>query len=58
LAKSLAKSMAIKTGAVLDTVEQIAIVNGLFACKEPDVTPSNRKVFVTLAVDELEKKFM
>ena len=30
LAKSLAKSMAIKTGAVLDTVEQIAIVNGLF----------------------------
>lgn len=58
LAKSLAKSMAIKTGAVLDTVEQIAIVNGLFACKEPDVTPSNRKVFVTLEVDELEKKFM
>ena len=58
LAKSLAKSMAIKTGAVLDTVEQIAIVNGLFACKEPDVTPSNRKVFVTLVADELEKKFM
>ncbi|MBW2961152.1 DNA mismatch repair endonuclease MutL [Mesonia aestuariivivens] len=58
LAKSLAKSMAIKTGSVLDTVEQIAIVNGLFACKEPNVTPLNRKVFVTLSANELEKKFM
>ena len=58
LAKSLAKSMAIKTGAVLDKVEQIAIVNGLFACKEPNVTPSNRRVFTTLSADDLEKKFM
>lgn len=58
LAKSLAKSMAIKTGAVLDTVEQIAIVNGLFACKEPNVTPSNRKIFTTLSVGDLEKKMM
>ncbi|MAN29099.1 MULTISPECIES: DNA mismatch repair endonuclease MutL [Mesonia] len=58
LAKSLAKSMAIKTGAVLDTVEQIAIVNGLFACKEPNVTPSNRKIFTTLSVGDLEKKLM
>ncbi len=58
LAKSLAKSMAIKTGAVLDTVEQIAIVNGLFACKEPNVTPSNRKIFTTLLADDLEKKLM
>jgi DNA mismatch repair protein MutL len=58
LARSLAKSMAIKTGSVLDTVEQTAMVNGLFACKEPNLTPSNRKIFITLPVNELEKKFM
>jgi DNA mismatch repair protein MutL len=58
LAKSLAKSMAIKAGTQLDTVEQIAIVNGLFACKEPQLTPSNKKIFITLQAEDIEKKFM
>ncbi len=58
LAKSLAKSMAIKAGTLLDTVEQLAIVNGLFACKEPDITPTNKRVFITQTAEDLEKKFM
>ncbi|TQD35422.1 DNA mismatch repair endonuclease MutL [Haloflavibacter putidus] len=58
LAKSLAKSMAIKAGTLLDTIEQMAIVNGLFACKEPDVTPTNKRVFITQTAEDLEKKFM
>lgn len=58
LAKSLAKSMAIKAGTQLDTVEQIAIVNGLFACKEPQLTPTNKKIFITLQAEDIEKKFM
>ncbi len=58
LAKSLAKSMAVKSGNLLNTTEQQHIVNGLFACKEPGLTPSNKPVFITLPVEELEKKFM
>ncbi len=58
LAKSLAKSMAVKSGNMLNPTEQQHIVNGLFSCKEPALTPSNKPVFITLAVEEIEKKFM
>lgn len=58
LAKSLAKSMAVKAGSLLNSTEQQHIVNGLFACKEPSLTPFNKPVFITLPVEELEKKFM
>ncbi|WP_081210186.1 DNA mismatch repair endonuclease MutL [Salegentibacter sediminis] len=58
LARSLAKGMAVKSGMLLNNTEQQHIVNRLFACKEPSLSPSNRSVFVTLTVDELDKKFM
>lgn len=57
LAKSLAKGMAVKSGTLLNSTEQQHIVNRLFACKEPDVSPFNKSVFITLTVDELDKKF-
>lgn len=58
LAKSMAKSLAIKTGQSLNNVEQEHLVNSLFACKEPSVSPTNRATFITVNVDELDKKFM
>ncbi len=58
LAKSMAKSMAIKRGQPLTHLEQEHLVNSLFACKEPTVSPDNRTTFVTMSVDELDKKFM
>ncbi|MDU8886559.1 DNA mismatch repair endonuclease MutL [Yeosuana sp. MJ-SS3] len=58
LAKSMAKSLAIKTGQELTQMEQEHLVNSLFACKEPNVSPNNKVTFVTMTVDELEKKFM
>jgi DNA mismatch repair protein MutL len=58
LAKSMAKSLAIKTGQELTQIEQEHLVNSLFACKEPNVTPNNKVTFVTMTVDELDKKFM
>ncbi len=58
LAKSMAKSLAIKTGQSLNNSEQEHLVNSLFACKEPSVSPTNRATFITLNVDELDKKFM
>jgi len=58
LAKSLAKSLAIKTGQPLKKNEQEHLVNSLFACKEPNVSPTNRSTFITMSVDELDKKFI
>ena len=57
LSKSLAKSLAIKNGKKLERQEQEYIVNTLFFCKEPAVSPSNKSIFITIKVDELDKKF-
>ncbi|WP_411768092.1 DNA mismatch repair endonuclease MutL [Winogradskyella sp. A3E31] len=58
MAKSMAKSLAIKTGQSLNAEEQEHLLNSLFACKEPSVTPSNKSTFITLEVGAIEKKFM
>lgn len=57
LAKSLANSMAVRSGTLLNSTEQQHIVNRLFACKEPALSPYNKTVFTTISVDELDKKF-
>ncbi|MBT0608547.1 DNA mismatch repair endonuclease MutL [Aequorivita echinoideorum] len=58
LAKSLAASMAIKTGVSLNKEEREHLINQLFACKEPSVSPSNRPVFTTMDVTDFDKKFI
>lgn len=57
LAKSFAKSLAIKNGKPMSIQEQEFIVNSLFACKEPNVSPSNHTIFITLSINELDNKF-
>lgn len=58
LAKSMAKSMAIKTGMPMNATEREHLIDQLFACKEPSVSPENKKVFYTLDAAEVDKKFM
>ncbi|CAM3849080.1 DNA mismatch repair endonuclease MutL [Flavobacterium cucumis] len=57
IAKSMAKSMAVKTGTYLTEKEQENLVNSLFACKEPNVSPFQKPTFITLTVEDLDKKF-
>ena len=57
IAKSMAKSLAIKTGTYLTEKEQENLVNGLFACKEPNVSPFQKPTFITMRVEDLDKKF-
>ena len=57
MSKSLAKSLAIKTGNKLDLKEQEEIVNKLFLCKQPDLSPFGRATFITVNLDEIDKKF-
>lgn len=58
LAKSMAASMAIKTGVSLNREEREHLINQLFACKEPSVSPTNKLVFTTIDASDLDKKFM
>ncbi|PHR12309.1 MAG: DNA mismatch repair protein MutL [Aequorivita sp.] len=58
LAKSMAASMAIKTGISLNKEEREHLINQLFACKEPSVSPRNKLIFTTMDVSDLDKKFI
>jgi DNA mismatch repair protein MutL len=57
IAKSMAKSLAVKTGTYLTEKEQENLVNGLFACKDPNVSPFQKPTFITMRVEDLDKKF-
>ena len=57
MAKSFAKSLAIKTGHYLSQKEQENLVNRLFLCKEPSISPSGKAIFKTLTLQEVDKLF-
>ena len=56
IAKILSKSLSIKGNLTLTVEEQQALVDDLFACKDTLTCPFNRKIFITLDKEELEKK--
>ena len=55
--KSLAKSLAIKSGKQLNSKEQEEIINKLFSCKEPNYSPYGKLIFTKLSLGEIEQKF-
>ncbi|WP_112112208.1 DNA mismatch repair endonuclease MutL [Flavobacterium aciduliphilum] len=57
IAKSMAKSLAVKNGVYLSEKDQENIVNNLFACKEPNTTPFQKNTFITMRVEDIDKKF-
>jgi len=57
IAKSMAKSLAVRTGISLTIKEQENLVNGLFACKDPNVSPFQKPTFITMRVEDIDKKF-
>jgi DNA mismatch repair protein MutL len=57
LAKSLAKSLAVKTGKAMNLKEQEDLVHQLFACKEPTKSPTNKSVLMILDASDIDKKF-
>ena len=57
IAKSMAKSLAVKTGTYLTEMAQENLVNNLFACKDPHRSPSQKPTFITMRVEDIDKKF-
>ncbi len=57
LVSALAGNMAIKPGTILQKEEMNALVDKLFACKIPDVSPQGKPVFRVISIEEVEKLF-
>lgn len=57
IAKSMARSLSVKTGAYLTEHEQETMVNALFACKEPNISPFLKPTFITMRVEDIDKRF-
>lgn len=58
LAKTLSKTLCVKTGEFLDELSQIALVNDLFACKESALSPFNKPTYVTITENDIDRKFI
>ncbi len=57
IAKSMAKTLATKTGVYLNDGAQQNLIDALFACKDPNVSPFQKPVFITLRLEDIDKKF-
>ena len=56
IAKTLAKTLSIKSGDILTPIEQQVLLDDFFGCKETSVSPFNRSIFISLEKSEIEKK--
>ncbi len=57
LVRSLARQQSIKTGARLSEKEMRHLVNDLFACEQPNVSPDGNPVYLEFKQEQLEKMF-
>ncbi len=57
LALSTARNMAIKPGKKLQIEEMKTLINELFTCKIPDVSPDGEPTLTIISTDELDKRF-
>ncbi len=57
LARSMAVNVAIPYGKKLEQEEMTSMIDRLFACKVPDVSPDGKPVVRILTIDELDQIF-
>ncbi|HBU78407.1 MAG TPA: DNA mismatch repair endonuclease MutL [Muricauda sp.] len=57
LAKALSRNLAVRTGDVLDSESQLMLVNNLFACKEPNLSPFQKITYTIISEGDIDKKF-
>ena len=57
LARSLAKSAAIKSGTALDNNAIAELIDRLFACESPNISVHGKPTIITLTLNELMEKF-
>ena len=57
LARSMARSAALRRGQPLSVPEMQDLIDRLFACAVPFISPSGRSCFITFELTELQKRF-
>ncbi len=57
IALTMAKASAIGYNKPLSQFEMQEIVDKLFACREPNLTPDGKKIVTLIELDEIEKRF-
>ncbi|MFH1119737.1 MAG: DNA mismatch repair endonuclease MutL [Bacteroidota bacterium] len=57
LARSMAKNLAVKPGKALMPEEMQSLLDDLFACRVPNLSPSGKVITVILSIDEIDKRF-
>lgn len=57
LARSMAKNLSLKSNKVLSLEEMEGLVDDLFACKVPGISPSGKPVIVNISADEIGRRF-
>ncbi len=57
IAKRMAKRMSVNKYAKLDIEEMRSLVNKLFACEHPYLSPSNKSVITTFTLEEILQRF-
>jgi DNA mismatch repair protein MutL len=57
IARSMARSTAVKKGQKLSIQEMQVLIDQLFACEIPFKSPTGRNCFISFELDELKKRF-
>ncbi|MBS4012235.1 MAG: DNA mismatch repair endonuclease MutL [Bacteroidetes bacterium] len=57
LCRSIAKKLSVKHGKYLTEVEMNALVDNLFACQVPNMSPSGKNILTIVTTDELIERF-
>ena len=57
ISKTMCTALALQNGQGLNQEEQQILVNDLFACKEPKLSPFQKVIYVIVGANEIENKF-
>jgi DNA mismatch repair protein MutL len=57
IALTLSKAASLKVGQALTAEEMSALIDQLFACKDPYYTPDGKKIMIIISEEEIEKRF-
>ena len=57
LARALAKSMTIQKTQKLSPIEMNNLIDNLFACETPNISPNGKATLITITFEELKDKF-
>jgi len=57
IAHSASKVLSVKKGKTMHNLEMKNLLDNLFACEQPNYTPSGKIIYINLSNDEIAKKF-